>query len=64
MQTGSRAPSLSIETADNALLAFHPGRDQESVDGIADHLGTVNLSCKTRDGILPTRAQSNLRQHK
>jgi hypothetical protein len=48
----------------SAEFAFHPGRYQESVDGIADLLGTVNLSCKNRYGILPTRAQSNLRQHK
>jgi hypothetical protein len=53
-----------LQRAMSAEFAFHPGRYQESVDGIADLLGTINLSCKNRYGILPTRAQSNLRQHK
>jgi MFS superfamily sulfate permease-like transporter len=46
-------PGIYIEIRDNALLAFHPNRDLEDVDGIVSLLGIANLSCVTDSGMLP-----------
>ncbi|MGB5539558.1 MAG: SulP family inorganic anion transporter [Gammaproteobacteria bacterium] len=47
-------PGIYIEIRDNVLLAFHPGRELESEDGIASLLGIANLVCATHDGIVST----------
>ena len=45
-------PGLYIEVRDNALLAFHPDHELESVDNIVSLLGIANLLCVTDSGVV------------
>jgi len=46
-------PGMYIEVRDNALLAFHPDHELESVDNIVALLGIANLICVTDSGMVP-----------